>query len=86
MELSDPVQSNRRVKYTFLLIHTILFSLVSVFLVTVFHEDLPLKLCKHLYLITSELHAQLIVSLIRILIIYTVTEIEFFDQCRACQL
>jgi len=32
------------------------------------------------------MHAQLIVSLIRILIIYTVTEIEFFDQCRACQL
>jgi len=32
------------------------------------------------------MHTQLIVSTIRTLIIYTVTEIEFFDQCRACQL
>ena len=81
---SDPVQSNRRAKYTFLLIHIILFPLVSVFLVTVFHEDL--KLCKHLCLIISEMYAQRFVSLIRTLIIYTVTEIEFFNQCTACQL
>jgi len=83
---SDPVQSIRRAKYTFLLIHTILFSLVSVFLVTVFHEDFPLKLCKHLYLIISELHTHLIVGLIRIVTTYTETETEFFAQYRACQL
>jgi len=79
---SDPGQSSRRAKYTFLLTHNIILPGLT-FPSNCLPRRFPIKkLCKHLYFITSKLHAQLIVSLKRILITYTVTEIEFFDQCR----